>query len=388
MDYKYTNEVVNKVATMLIYTEIGGMGVSGEDFAREIAFLDADEMVDEITVRINTPGGSISEGFAIISAIQNCKKPVNTVIDGLAASMGSAIAVAGDKRYMNDFGLIMIHDPHVGLPEQELDEKTKKTLAKFKESLLTIYEKQTGQNRSFISDLMGQETWLDSSEALSYRFIDEVIKTDAKVDDNDLAELDSNKIFNTFTDVVNSLNKPKIDKMEQVANYLNLAEATESNVLDALKAKESKIEELKNSILDLTAKADELEAVKNELEGYKTKELEAKTAKAEELVNSLVKDGKLEEGARELWTAKAVENFEEVENLFGAIKFKASAKIATPKAESVNPLVGEDRKDWSFADWDQKDAEGLERLKNEASDVYNDLLTAYKEEVIKKNTFK
>ena len=388
MDYKFTDKVVNKVATMLIYTEIGDYGISGEEFAREIALLDSDEMVDEITIRINTPGGSIAEGFSIISAIQNCNKQVNTVIDGLAASMGSAIAVAGDKRYMNDFGLIMIHDPHTGIPKDEVDEKTLQTLGKFKESLLTIYEKQTGQNRLFISDLMTQETWLDSSEALSYKFIDEVIKTDAKVDNEDIAELDSTKIFNTFTDVVNSLNKPKIDKMEQVANYLNLAEATESNILDALKAKESKIEELKNSVLDLTAKAEELEAVKNELEGYKTKELEAKTAKAEELVNSLIKDGKLEEEGKDLWTAKAVENFEEVENLFSAIKFKASAKIATPKAKTVNPLVGEDRKDWTFADWDQKDAEGLEKLKNEASDVYNDLLEAYKVEVKKKNTFK
>jgi ATP-dependent Clp protease protease subunit len=385
MDYKFTNEVVNKVATMLIYSEIGGEGVSGEAFARELAYLDSDEMVDEITIRINTPGGSISEGLAIVSAIQNCNKTVNTVIDGLAASMGSVIAVAGDKRYMNDFGLIMIHDPHVGVPENELDEKTKKALYKFKSAILTIYETKTNQNKGFISDLMSQETWLDASEALSYKFVDEIIKTDAKVKNEDLAELDSNKIFNTFVDVVNSLNKPKIDKMEQVANYLNLAEATESNVLDALKAKESKITELKNSITDLTAKAEELDTVKNELEGYKTKELEGKTAKAEELVNSLIKDGKLEEEGKELWTSKAVENFEEVKNLFGAIKFKASAKIVTPKAQST--IIPEDRKDWSFADWDKNDSEGLAKLKEQDEGTYTDLLNAYKEQVIKNNTF-
>jgi uncharacterized membrane-anchored protein YhcB (DUF1043 family) len=235
---------------------------------------------------------------------------------------------------------------------------------------------------------MSQETWLDASEALAYKFVDEVIKTDAKVKNEDLAELDSNKIFNTFVDVVNSLNKPKIDKMEQVANYLNLADATESNILDALKGKESKIEELKNSIVDLQAKAEEMEAVKNELTEYKTKELEAKTAKAEELVNSLVKDGKLEEEGKDLWTAKAVEDFEEVKNLFSAIKFKASAKIAAPKAEKVNPLIGEERKDWAFNVWDQKDPEGLERIKNEDPTLYGELLNAYKETVTKNNTFK
>jgi uncharacterized protein YdaT len=235
---------------------------------------------------------------------------------------------------------------------------------------------------------MSQETWLDASEALSYKFVDEVIETGTKVDNEDIAELDSNKIFNTFVDVVNSLNdKPKIDKMEEVANYLNLADATESNILDALKVKESKIEELKNSVLDLTAKAEEMEAVKNELTEYKTKELEAKTAKATELVNSFVNDGKLEEEAVELWTSKAVENYSEVETLFSAIKFRASAKISEPKAK-VNPLVSEDRKDWDFANWDQKDPEGLAKIKAEDSTLYGELLNAYKEKVTSNNTFK
>ncbi len=57
MELKFTDNIINKTATMLLYSEIGGLGVNGEDFAREMKFLLRDPSVSEIDVRINTPGG-------------------------------------------------------------------------------------------------------------------------------------------------------------------------------------------------------------------------------------------------------------------------------------------------------------------------------------------
>jgi len=366
MELKFTDNIINKTATMLLYSEIGGLGVNGEDFAREMKFLLRDPSVSEIDVRINTPGGSIAEGFAIVSAIQNASKPVNTIVDGLAASMGSVIAAVGNKRSIVDFGILMVHDPHVGVDPEELDDETKKVLSTFRESILTIYENNTNISREVASELMGQETWMDASEAINNGFVDNIINTGKNAKIESVENLKCIDIYNRLKPVVNSLNKP-ISKMQKVESYLNIVEASEDKVLAALKARDSKIE-------NFEATAKELSEVKAELATFKAKDAENKRKEANDLVMSIVSEGKLKNDSEaiELWTNRASEDYEGVKSMFDAIDFKASVKIQTPE-NSGSSLVPKGREEWGAREWDKNDPKGLENIRLQSPELYKEL---------------
>lgn len=105
-------QVINKAtkteaAEILLYGYIGGDEVVAKDFVRELRELEKEYSL--INVRINSGGGSIYEGFTIFNAIRNAKVPVDTYVDGLAASMGTVIAAAGRKRYMSKIARQMTH---------------------------------------------------------------------------------------------------------------------------------------------------------------------------------------------------------------------------------------------------------------------------------------
>jgi ATP-dependent protease ClpP protease subunit len=95
-------------AEISIYDEIGGWGVTANDF---IASLESLGEVSNIDLRISSPGGSIIEGNVIYNAIKRHPANVTVYIDGMAASMASVIAMAGDEIVMAENALLMIHNP-------------------------------------------------------------------------------------------------------------------------------------------------------------------------------------------------------------------------------------------------------------------------------------
>jgi ATP-dependent Clp protease, protease subunit len=104
---------VNK-GEILIYDIIGGdyyygYGVTANSIMNQLKPLNADKDVTDITVRINSPGGSIGEGIAIFNMLQRNSKPVNTVVDGVAYSMAAVIAMAGKERSMAKNATLMLH---------------------------------------------------------------------------------------------------------------------------------------------------------------------------------------------------------------------------------------------------------------------------------------
>src|SRR5690606_25494897 len=100
-------------AEILIYDEIGadpwtGTGIGADDFVRELRAIKA----PRIDVRINSVGGSVFEGNAIYNALARHPAHVDVYIDGIAASIASVIAMAGDKIYIAANAHVMIHNPH------------------------------------------------------------------------------------------------------------------------------------------------------------------------------------------------------------------------------------------------------------------------------------
>lgn len=165
-------------AEVLIYDEIGLWGVSAKDFVDEINELD----VAHIDLRLNTPGGSVFDGNAIYNALKRHPASVTTHIDGLAASMGSVIALAGDEVRMAENALYMIHNPWtLAMGDAAEFRATATILDKLRDGIVTTYVQKTGKEPSELFAAMDAETWFTAEEAKAFGFVDEISgRKDAK----------------------------------------------------------------------------------------------------------------------------------------------------------------------------------------------------------------
>lgn len=161
-------------AEIWIYDFIGedywsGSGVSAKNFQKDLSALKA----GGIDLHINSPGGDVFDGIAIYNMLKQHPARVTTYIDGLAASIASLIALSGDEVYMAENALFMIHKPWsatVGNAHEH--EKTIFLLNKVEEAIIKPYLEKTGKAEEDIKNMMGEETWMDSKEALEMGFID------------------------------------------------------------------------------------------------------------------------------------------------------------------------------------------------------------------------
>ena len=169
-----------KSAELYVYEDIGGGwfgGVSSKDVADELKKLG--DSVDRLTVRLNSPGGSVFEGVAIYNLLLSAKPEVHVVVDGLAASIASVVAMAGKTISMADNAMMMIHDPW-GMAVGSADEMRRQaeTLDAVRDVLVATYTKRTGQRGEDISDWMHAETWMTAAQATELGFADSTQEAD------------------------------------------------------------------------------------------------------------------------------------------------------------------------------------------------------------------
>jgi ClpP class serine protease len=126
-------------------------------------------------LHINSPGGEVFDGITIYNLIKQHPANVTTYIDGLAASIASVIALAGDSVIMAENALYMIHNPW-GFAMGDATEmrKTADLLDKVAGSLVTAYTSKTGKPDDDIQTLLDAETWMTAQEAKDAGFIDEI----------------------------------------------------------------------------------------------------------------------------------------------------------------------------------------------------------------------
>lgn len=164
-----------KSAEIVIYTAIGesfwGDALSAKQFSEELKKLDSS--VEEINVRINSPGGDVFDGVAIYNRLKQHKAKVIVHIDGLAASIASIIALAGDEIIIGDGALFMVHLPWTWAVGNRMEmENTVNRLLDVEEQLIGIYAKKSGLDRGEIKALLEAETWMGADEAIEKGFVD------------------------------------------------------------------------------------------------------------------------------------------------------------------------------------------------------------------------
>ncbi len=130
----------------------------------------------DVTVWINSPGGSCFAAAEIYTMLCEHKGRVTVKIDAIAASAASVVAMAGDRVLMSPVAMLMVHDPMtIAMGNQADLEKAISTLAEVKESIINAYARKTGLSRNKIAKLMSDETWMNAKKALELGFADEIL---------------------------------------------------------------------------------------------------------------------------------------------------------------------------------------------------------------------
>lgn len=175
-------------AELFIYGDIGdnwwGESVTAKDVAEQLSALD----VETITVRINSYGGSVSDGLAIFNALKRHKAQIDVVIDGVAVSIASLIAMAGDTVSAGENVLFMVHAPWGGMWGNAKDMREYADLLdKFASSMSTSYARKTGRDADEVLALLtdGEDHWYSAAEALEFGFIDQIVELDQPAADED-----------------------------------------------------------------------------------------------------------------------------------------------------------------------------------------------------------
>ncbi len=160
----FLGEEVNEHTANVIVAQL--LHLANEDPTKDIHFY------------INSPGGSVYDGMAILDTMNFIKPDVATYGVGLQASFGAVLLASGakGKRYMLPHARVMMHQPHGGSKGQITDQEISlREGLRLKEELIDIMTKATGQKRGKVKDDMERDYWMTAKEAMEYGVIDEVV---------------------------------------------------------------------------------------------------------------------------------------------------------------------------------------------------------------------
>ena len=208
------NKIDDDRAEVFIYGDIGGYwedSVTADELARQVSEL---HDVPNMDARINSGGGYITEGVAIYTALAKYPGNLTVHIEGIAASIATVIAMAGDKIVIYEGSRMMIHKPSsfVG-GDAEFMRKEADILDGFESDIISLYEPRTGNAALNLSKWMKDETWWGAADAVKNGFADEMVPAKKK---NVLAKSAMMNFYqNTPQDIIDHENSiPEIREFE------------------------------------------------------------------------------------------------------------------------------------------------------------------------------
>ncbi|NDV01015.1 ATP-dependent Clp protease proteolytic subunit [Pseudoroseicyclus tamaricis] len=144
----------------------------------QLLHLEAENPKKEISMYINSPGGAVHSGMSIYDTMQYIRPKVSTLICGMAASMGSVIAVGGEKgmRFALPNSEVMVHQPSGGAEGMASDIMIRAShIERTREQLYKLYVKHTGQPREVVEKALDRDKWMTPEEAKEWGHIDEIL---------------------------------------------------------------------------------------------------------------------------------------------------------------------------------------------------------------------
>ena len=172
------------VFSRLMMDRIIFLGTQVDDYTAnviqaQLLYLDSSEPGKDVSIYINSPGGSVYAGLGIYDTMQYIQSDVSTICTGMAASMAAVLLVAGakDKRFALKHSRVMIHQPMGGIQGQASDiEITSREILKLKKDLYTLISEHSGQPYDKVYQDSDRDYWMTAQEAVDYGMIDRVLE--------------------------------------------------------------------------------------------------------------------------------------------------------------------------------------------------------------------
>jgi len=183
MEERKLNVTQLDVFSRLMMDRIIFLGTQVDDYTAnviqaQLLYLDSADPGKDISLYINSPGGSVYAGLGIYDTMQYIQSDVSTICTGMAASMAAVLLVAGEKgkRHALKHSRVMIHQPMGGIQGQASDiEITSREIIKLKKELYTIISDHSGQPYDKVYADSDRDYWMTSDEALEYGMIDNIL---------------------------------------------------------------------------------------------------------------------------------------------------------------------------------------------------------------------
>lgn len=184
------------VFSRLMMDRIIFLGTQVDDYTAnviqaQLLYLDSSDPGKDISLYINSPGGSVYAGLGIYDTMQFIQSDVSTICTGMAASMAAVLLVAGqkDKRFALKHSRVMIHQPMGGISGQASDiEITSREILKLKKELYTIISDHSGQPYDKVYADSDRDYWMTAAEAKDYGMIDKVLVREKPATEEPAAE--------------------------------------------------------------------------------------------------------------------------------------------------------------------------------------------------------
>lgn len=385
-----------------LYGEFG-WDFSARSFRSAMKYLEAKQ--DVIHIHIHSPGGDVGEAFAIANAISSSSSQVIAVVDGIAASAASFVAMSCAELWMNTYGLLMMHECWMWIAGNKRDAaKAIKLMETCDTQQVLAYSTKSGKPAAEIIKLMEDETWLSPQEAEAGKFIDKII-VGTKIDGTDPAK--AKKGLTGLAALYDTYNEKLLDgadrEVARTRGYLlpqyfrdNKNENNDTPVLlpplggGGTGTLETIMKEKLIMLLGLAASCSEAEALaavtaqvrendnlKAQLKALKDQAAVKDAEEVKALLDAAQAAGK--------FLAKDRPTFEELgkESPAALRKTLAAIQAHQPVTELIEDKKGdntpgaEDRTQWSWQDWSTKDPAGLEAKATADPAWYNKLVAAY-----------
>lgn len=253
----YKAQKVNNQVEVDLFDEIGGWGIYAKELKDELSSMIGNP-TEEVVVNINSPGGSVFEGIEIYNYLKGLPNKVTVKINSLAASIATVIALGADDLEISESAFFMIHNPWTMAGGEAEDlRKQADVLDKIKETILSIYEKNSNLSRERLTALMDEETWLTGSEALEYGFATRL------TEGLSVAALATTDLVNNFKNIPNGLKMAEnlVEAVEELAENLEATIETTNEVEETV---EETTEEVVESTEEVTNEVEEVEEVQEE----------------------------------------------------------------------------------------------------------------------------
>ena len=348
-------------------------------FNEEFSWLSDVVKPSKIVIGINSEGGSVLHGMGTFSLIQNSQVETETIIEGLAASMGSILWAAGTRSYMRDYSLLMIHNPFLKHATDELTPDQQQIVDAFRTQVETVYQRRFGLSKAKVKEIMdGKEgcdgTFMTAKQAVEAGIIpaENVIKTPKQIRDKVLNKIEGVTEISALKEIMLSANEEMSDfkplseapsihnqtdikkdtmnekELNSICAQLGLKEGSDMlsvvNRLTALQNAEKDLKELRNSFDELKIQKEgcdaqlanvnnELTKAKAELKTYHDAETAKRNAEIEAMVDAAITAGKISAESKDKWVAMAQTNLEMVKATLDSIQSrdKISEEIANDK---------------------------------------------------------